>query len=185
MDQCELIKTGPSSVSLGLQPEDIPFRHSTDLPSTVPDNKVTYEENRPKFGNLSGFLHEKRALQSIAKTPLSKSSQNPGKNSPARNRIKRGTVASLRSKFEGENGMNPKFQYTTSVKKVIGLKNTPLGQQRSAKKMTKLKTRNRVKSASFEVNQSIQSSILDYYGAKNDRVCAPGASLDDQDPNSN
>ena len=93
-------------------------------------------------------------------------------------------MASLRSKFEGENGMNPKFQYTTSMKKVFGLKNTPIGQQRSAKKLTKLKTRNRGKSAIFEVNQSIQSSILDYYGAKDERVGAPGASLDDLDLNS-
>jgi len=158
--QCDPSTTGTSRDSSGLHPD-------------VPINEVNKGETKPRFGRLLGFFNEKRSLQSIAMTPLSKSIQNPGKNSPARSRIKRGTVASLRSKFEGENGMNPKLENSTSVRKVIGL--------RSARKMTRKSAKKGVKSASIEVDQS-QSTIFDYFGARNVRESVPGAYSNDLDP---
>ena len=186
LSNCDHRNDGFSCEISGLQPENKPLGDITVQPSTVPRDTEVSGEIRPKIGQLIGFLSEKRKLQSPALTPLSKSMKNPikiNKNSPARSRIQRGTVATLKSKFEGENCSDSKLESSTSVGKVIGLKKPFLEQQKSAKKRPKLSVRNRLKSAKFELDQTRQPSIKDYMGARVPKEKVSRVQTDDIDPN--
>ena len=103
-------------------------------------------------------------------------------NSPARNRIAKGTVNQLRAKFEQNKEQFSSNVTSPGLKGVRRLKKFSLGSPKSTKSLTPRKKKHRQKPIEKE-NFGMQQSTIDaFFKAKSSTSETPGALVDDDRP---
>ena len=103
-------------------------------------------------------------------------------NSPARRQIKKGTVASLKSRFERRKSQEFDIGSSPKIKRVIGLRKPYLEPKKSAQNLTFKKNLPRKKSAKNEVFLTQQPLIDDFIKGLDHKRIDPDVSNDDLSP---
>ena len=155
------------------------IRDISNVLGVVDSDNLTTQSTLDRFLD---FKREKRALQQVALSTSLKHHNSPKLNSPARRQIVKGTVASLKSRFERRKSQELDIRSSPKIKRVIGLKKPYLEPVKSAQKQTLRKNLPRTRSAKKAVFLSHQPLIDDFIRGLDHQRLESDASNDDLGP---